>query len=72
MSNMRVVKSGSPIELPNDDVVVEIKVMMSGKMSISAPTMHPRDLCKLLAGIQYDLMYASLQPQEIPKIQPVQ
>lgn len=72
MSGMRVLKSGSPIELPNDDVVLEIKVQASGKMSIYAPTMHPRELCKLLAGIQYDLMYASLQSQEIPKIQPAQ
>lgn len=68
--SMRMVKQGSPIELPNDEVVVEIKIMASGKMILNAPRVHPRELCKMLSGIQYDLMYASFQPQEAPKITP--
>ena len=65
----RLVKNGSPIELPNDDVIIELKIMRSGQIHLQAPMVHPRDVCKLLQGVAVDLMFSSFQPAEIPKIQ---
>lgn len=65
----RLVKNGSGIELPNDEPILELRVMKSGQVHLQAPAVHPRDVCKLLYGITVDLMFGSFQAAEIPKIQ---
>lgn len=61
---MPLVKEFPKIKLVNDDVIIELKVHKSGKMVLHAPAVHPREICKLLAGLQYDLMYGCFQMQE--------
>lgn len=68
MSN-RLIKNGSQIEIPGDEVIVSLKIFQSNKMQLEAPTIHPRDLCKMLSGLIYDLQYASLQSIEVPKVE---
>lgn len=68
MSN-RLVKERAPlIDLPNDSVVGSIVLHKSGRVSINFPSTHPREVCKLLAGLQYDLMFGSFQMAEISPI----
>ncbi len=63
----RIVNKGIPrIELPNDEVIVELRIMKSGQMHLQAPQVHPRDVCKLLHGVTVDLMFASFQKEEEP------
>jgi len=64
----RLIKNGSQIEIPGDEVVVRLYIMKSGQIKLEAPTVHPKDVCKMLTNLSLDLMYASLQPVEIPKI----
>jgi len=71
MSN-RLVKIGSPIEIPGDEVIVSLKIYKSNKIQLEAPLVHPRDLCKMLANLQYDLMYVSLQSVDASKIDTTQ
>lgn len=71
MSN-RLVKNGSQLEIPGDEIIVSLKIYKSNKIQLEAPLVHPRDLCKMLANLQYDLMYASLQPIEVSKIDTTQ
>ena len=66
----RLVKIGSQIEIPGDEIIVSLKIFKSNKIQLEAPLVHPRDLCKMLANLQYDLIYASLQPIEVSTIQP--
>lgn len=68
MSN-RLVKVGSQIEIPGDEVVARLYIMKSGQMKLEAPTVHPKDLCKMLRNLEMDLIYASLQPIDISSIQ---
>lgn len=61
----RLVKNGIPrIEIPNDEPIIELKVMKSGQVYLQAPRVHPRDVCKLLNGVIVDLMFASFQKEE--------
>lgn len=66
----KLVNNGSPLHLVNDEVVLNLKITRSGKIELQAPAMHPRDVCKMLSNLSYDLMYASLQAAEMSKIQP--
>jgi hypothetical protein len=61
MSNKLVKPFPSRLELPNDAVTGSITVYASGRLKIDFPRTHPREVCKLLAGIQYDLLYGSFE-----------
>lgn len=65
----KLVKNESPLHLINDEVMLSLRITQSGKIELQAPTMHPRDVCKLLSNLSFDLLYTSLQSAEIPKIQ---
>jgi len=66
----RLIRNGSPLSIVGDEVVANIRVLKSGQIQVEAPTVPPQILCKMLFNVIMDLMYASLQPAEIPKIQP--
>lgn len=63
--SMRVIKgNGNGIELPNDDVVIQLQVTRSGKIILNAPMVHPREVSKLLFSVIVDILYGSFQMQE--------
>lgn len=64
----RLVKNGSQIEIPGDEVLVRLIIMKSGQMKLEAPMVHPKDLCKMLHNLSFDLMFASFQPTETSTI----
>jgi hypothetical protein len=69
MSN-KLVKDVSRIYVPGeDDVIAKIVIKRNGQLHLEAPTLHPRDICKMLSNLQYDLIFASLQPIEAIKIE---
>lgn len=58
---MRIVKGQSPIITPGDETVVaSIQITQTGKIIVQAPTIHPRDLIKMLQNLIIDLLYNSL------------
>lgn len=67
MSN-RLVKEKPLLELPGDIPVGSVVLYKSGRVSINFPNVHPREVCKLLAGLQYDLMYSSFKMVEVSNI----
>lgn len=69
MSSKLIKQTGHRIELPNDRVLVDLKIYASGKIQLQAPEVSPADLCKLLYGIGVDVMFASLTKQEEKKIE---
>jgi len=66
MSN-RLIKQGN-ILIPGDEVVIRLNITKSGQIQLEAPSVHPRDLCKILSNLQYDLLYSSLQSVEVTKV----
>jgi len=66
----RLIKNGSPIAVVGDETIVKLSIFKSGTMQLEAPSVHPKELCKMLSNLIHDITYASLQPAEIPKIQP--
>lgn len=44
--------------------IISIQVFNDGKMVVHAPNIHPRDLCKMLSNLQFDLLYGSFQMAE--------
>jgi hypothetical protein len=67
----KLIKMGSPIVVPNDKVIATVRVLESGQIQVEAPTVPPALLIKYLQNVVVDIMYASLQPIEIKKIDPV-
>jgi hypothetical protein len=71
MSNKLVRPFPSRLELPNDVATGSLTLYASGRVKIDFPKTHPRELCKLLAGIQFDLLYGSFDmTQSSPLIKP--
>jgi hypothetical protein len=68
----RLIKSGSQIEIPGDEVIVSLKIYKSNKIQLEAPLVHPRDLCKMLSNLIYDITYASLQGIDVSKVDTTQ
>lgn len=64
--SMRVIRGGNggDIEIPGDEVIMEMKVYKSGKMMLNAPTLHPRECCKVLYNASVDLIFGCFQGQE--------
>lgn len=60
----KLIKSGSPIEIPGDSVMVDLKVFASGKIQLQAPQVHVKDLIKILDGLKTDLIFEAFQPKE--------
>lgn len=67
----KLIKNGSPITLTDDVVIGIIRILKSGAVQVEAPEMHPGILIKHLQSIIVDIQYASFQPVEIQRIQPV-
>lgn len=59
---------GHLLELPNDRVLIDIKVFESGKIQLQAPLVDPAYVCKMLGNIIVDVTYAALKPVEVPRI----
>lgn len=57
----KLIRQTSPlIEVPGDQVVIDLKVWKSGKVQLQAPLMPPQDVCKFLSNISIDVMFAAL------------
>jgi len=69
MSN-RLIKNGSPIELVGDEVIASVRILKSGQIQVEAPTVPPVLLIKFLHNAIVDIMYTTLQPAEISRVQP--
>lgn len=68
-SKLVKIGNGSSIEIPNDDVVVDLKITRSGKVNLQAPLISPKDLCKLLSNLSIDVMFANIQQETETKEQ---
>lgn len=66
----KLIKSGSSLEVVGDEIVASIRILRSGQIQLEAPTVPPMQLCKMLNNLIFDVMYASLQPAEVQRIQP--
>jgi hypothetical protein len=66
----RLIKNGSQIAVPGDEVVGVIRLLKSGQAQVECPTLHPATLIKCLQHLITDIQYASFQPIEISRIQP--
>lgn len=68
----RFIKEVSKIEIPNDNVVLELKMMQSGKLYLQAPSLHPSIVCKMLFNVVVDLMFGVFQQvqEESPLVAP--
>lgn len=62
------VNGGGRIALTDDKVILELKVMESGQATLHAPHVPPAQVCKILQGLITDLMFASINQSETPKI----
>lgn len=62
--NNRIIKDLPTIEIPNDIVVLELKMMQSGKLYLQAPSLHPSVACKMLLNVVIELLFATFQSQE--------
>lgn len=60
----KILKLNSSIELPNDEVVLELKMTKSGKIILHAPTIHPREVCKIISNVMLDLMFGTFQSDD--------
>lgn len=52
------------IDIPGDVEIGSVTFMRSGRVAINFPTIHPRDVCKLLSGVQFDLMFGVFKIEE--------
>ncbi len=62
--NNRLIKDIPKIEIPNDEIILELKMLQSGKLYLQAPTLHPSVVCKMLLNVVVDLMFGTFQSQE--------
>lgn len=60
----KLVKERPLIDVPTDTPIINISVHQSGRIIVHAPNTHPRELCKILSGLQYDLLYGSFEMAE--------
>lgn len=66
----RLIKNGSDLTLTDDVIIVKLNIFESGKVQLTAPNVHPKDICKILHNLMLDIQYASLQPADTTKVQP--
>ena len=63
----KIIKLADSIEIPNDFVVMELKMMQSGKIMLNAPTLPPNVVCKALFNVISDLLFSNFQNNEVDK-----
>lgn len=63
----KIIKLSDNIEIPNDFVVMELKMTQSGKIMLNAPTLPPNVVCKALFNVISDLMFSQFQGSEANK-----
>lgn len=64
----RLIKNGSDLTLTDDKIIIKLNVFESGKIQLTAPNLHPKDVCKILHNLMLDVQYASLQPAETSSV----
>lgn len=64
MSSKLIKQPGNLIEFPNDAVILDLKVYISGKIQLQAPVMAPQDVSKYLQNIAIDVMFAALSKSQ--------
>jgi hypothetical protein len=67
----KLIKNGSNLVLTDDTIIGVIRILKSGAIQVEAPEMHPVILIKHLQNVIVDIQYASFQPSEVNRIQPV-
>lgn len=65
---MKLVKNGSDLVMPNDEVLIELVVTRSGTQ-LKSP-LPPNEVCKVLFNLITELLFSSFQKAEVSKIQP--
>jgi hypothetical protein len=65
MSSKLIKQPGHLIDLPNDEVIISLKIWKSGKRQLEAPLVHPTELIKLLHGTIVDVMFVALTPDNM-------
>ena len=63
----KLLKEQGRVELPHEEVILQLTITKIGIIKLHAPQIHPKDSCKLLSGIIQDIMFQymeSLCPKE--------
>lgn len=60
MSN-RLLKEQGRVELPHEEVILQLVITKSGIIKLHAPQIHPKDSCKLLSGIIQDIQFQYME-----------
>jgi hypothetical protein len=69
---MKIVKGDSNrIQLPNEQTIIKVCVMNTGKVEVTAPNIHPKDICKILNNIVFDILCESFKKADHSNIEAV-
>ena len=71
MSSKLIKEHYSTIIDPTDECIVDLKIFRSGKVQLQAPTVHVKDLCKMLTNLSTDCMFESFQMKDQRMVEPV-
>ena len=62
----KLLKEQGRVELPHEEVILQLIITKAGIITLHAPQIHPKDSCKLLSGIIQDIQFQyieSIRPQ---------